>query len=47
MLFTVVLFLMCFSGQAGELTGTVGRNVRNLQEAIGLIGEIRAKLPDH
>jgi hypothetical protein len=29
---------------AGELTGTTQRNVRNLQEAIGLIGEIRAKL---
>jgi len=29
---------------AGELTGTVERNVRNLQEAVGLIGEIRAKL---
>jgi len=28
----------------GELTGTVERNVRNLQEAVGLIGEIRAKL---
>ncbi len=27
-----------------ELTGTVKRNVRNLQEAVGLIGEIRAKL---
>jgi len=27
----------------GELTGTVKRNVRNLQEAVGLIGEIRAK----
>jgi len=29
---------------AWELTGTVERNVRNLQEAVGLIGEIRAKL---
>jgi len=29
---------------AGELTGTVVRNVRNLQEAVSLIGEIRAKL---
>jgi succinate dehydrogenase/fumarate reductase flavoprotein subunit len=29
---------------AGELTGAVKRNVRNLQEAVGLIGEIRAKL---
>ena len=29
---------------AGELTGTTQRNVRNLQEAVGLIGEIRAKL---
>jgi len=28
----------------GELTGTTQRNVRNLQEAVGLIGEIRAKL---
>jgi hypothetical protein len=29
---------------AFELTGTVERNVRNLQDAVGLIGEIRAKL---
>jgi len=29
---------------AGELTGTVERNVRNLQEAVSLISEIRAKL---
>jgi len=29
---------------AGELTGTTQRNVRNLQEAIGLISEIRKKL---
>ena len=28
----------------GGLTRTVERNVRNLQEAVGLIGEIRAKL---
>ena len=28
----------------GGLTGTVERNVRNLQEAVSLIGEIRAKL---
>ncbi|MDR0623982.1 MAG: hypothetical protein LBG10_06075 [Treponema sp.] len=36
------------NSRAGELveglTGTAGRNVRNLQEAIGLIGEIRKKL---
>jgi hypothetical protein len=34
--------------RAGELveglTDTAGRNVRNLQEAVGLIGEIRKKL---
>jgi len=29
---------------AGTLTATAQRNVRNLQEAVGLIGEIRAKL---
>jgi len=29
---------------SGELAETTGRNVRNLQEAVGLIGEIRAKL---
>jgi hypothetical protein len=29
---------------AGELTGTVERNVRNLQDAVAIIGEIRAKL---
>ena len=29
---------------AGELTGTAERNVRNLQDAISLIGEIRRKL---
>jgi len=29
---------------AGGLTGTVERNVRNLQEAVGIISEIRAKL---
>jgi hypothetical protein len=29
---------------AGGLTGTAERNVRNLQEAVGLIGEIRKKL---
>ena len=29
---------------AGGLTGTTERNVRNLQEAIGLISEIRTKL---
>ena len=28
----------------GGLTGTVERNVRNLQEAVGLISEIRKKL---
>jgi hypothetical protein len=28
----------------GDLTGTVERNVRNLQDAVTIIGEIRAKL---
>ncbi|MDR0472779.1 MAG: hypothetical protein LBH43_03780 [Treponema sp.] len=28
----------------GELTGTTERNVRNLQDAVAIIGEIRAKL---
>jgi len=28
----------------GELTGTTQRNVRNLKEAVAIIGEIRAKL---
>ena len=28
----------------GELTGTAERNVRNLQDAVSLIGEIRSKL---
>jgi hypothetical protein len=28
----------------GELAGTTGRNVRNLQDAVAIIGEIRAKL---
>ena len=27
-----------------ELAGTSGRNVRNLQEAVGVVGEIRTKL---
>ena len=29
---------------AGDLAETAGRNVRNLQDAVSLIGEIRAKL---
>jgi hypothetical protein len=29
---------------AGDLTGTVERNVRNLQDAVAIISEIRAKL---
>jgi hypothetical protein len=28
----------------GDITGTVERNVRNLQDAISIISEIRAKL---